>query len=39
MADVLFDNFTERFTVMTDGYINGTEILNGSEENTTDHDP
>ena len=39
MSDVLFNNLTERFTLMTDGYEDRTEILNSAKEDTANHNP
>ena len=36
---LLFNRATKGFTLMTDGYENGTKILYGTEEDTTDNDP
>ena len=39
MPDILFDNFTKRFTLMANRYEDGTEVLNSAKEDTTDYDP
>ena len=38
-ADILLNYFAKGHAFMTNGYKNGTEILNCAEENTTDHNP
>lgn len=39
MADVLLNNLSQGFSLMTDGYEDGAEVLNSPEENTADNNP
>lgn len=37
MANVLLNNLSQGFSLMTDGYEDGAEVLNSPEENTADN--
>ena len=39
MANVLLNNLSQGFSLMTDGYEDGAEVLNSPEENTADNNP